>query len=145
MTDSFWCASGDSQRIEFLVVLIHQPFAISAIATQGAVTERSWVSSYLFYGKFDNDPIHLATDDKGNIKVAFITNVPCSYLKLVSQFKEKRALRPVVDIVCSVHSKNEEIIVIHFRHSFSYLSFTFIYFTSFIFFPYKSKILSTTH
>ena len=134
MTDSFWCASGDSQRIEFLVVLIHQPFAISAIATQGAVTERSWVSSYLFYGKFDNDPIHLATDDKGNIKVAFITNVPCSYLKLVSQFKEKRALRPVVNIVCSVHSKNEEIIVIHFRHSFSYLSITFIYFTSFIFF-----------
>ena len=54
--------------------------------------------------------------------------------KLVSQFKEKRALRPVVNIVCSVHSKNEEIIVIHFRHSFSYLSITFIYFTSFIFF-----------
>ncbi|RMX61274.1 hypothetical protein pdam_00007369 [Pocillopora damicornis] len=65
---SFWCASGDSQRIEFLVALFHQPCAISAIATQGAVTERSWVSSYLFYGKFDNDPIHLATDDKGNIK-----------------------------------------------------------------------------
>ena len=145
MTDSFWCASGESQRIEFLVVLLHQPFAISAIATQGAVTERSWVSSYLFYGKFDNDPIHLATDDKGNIKVAFITNVLCSYLKLVSQFKEKRALRPVVNIVCSVHSKNGEIIVIHFRHSFSYLSITFIYFTSFIFFPYKSKILFTTH
>ena len=144
MTDSFWCASGDSQRIEFLVVLIHQPFAISAIATQGAVTERSWVSSYLFYGKFDNDPIHLATDDKGNIKVAFITNVPCRYLKLVSQFKEKRALRPVVNIVCSVHSRNGGIIVI--LSSFFFLSFYCIHlFHFFHFFPYKSTRLSTTH
>ena len=144
MTDSFWCASGDSQRIEFLVALFHQPCAISAIATQGAVTERSWVSSYLFYGKFDNDPIHLATDDKGNIKVAFITNVPCSYLKLVSQFKEKRALRPVVNIVCSVHSRNGGIIVI--LSSFFFLSFYCIHlFHFFHFFPYKSTRLSTTH
>ena len=144
MTDSFWCASGDSQRIEFLVALFHQPCAISAIATQGAVTERSWVSSYLFYGKFDNDPIHLATDDKGNIKVAFITNVLCSYLKLVSQFKEKRALRPVVNIVCSVHSRNGGIIVI--LSSFFFLSFYCIHlFHFFHFFPYKSTRLSTTH
>ena len=144
MTDSFWCASGDSQRIEFLVALFHQPCAISAIATQGAVTERSWVSSYLFYGKFDNDPIHLATDDKGNIKVAFITNVLCSYLKLVSQFKEKRALRPVVNIVCSVHSRNGGITVI--LSSFFFLSFYYIHlFHFFHFFPYKSTRLSTTH
>ena len=146
MTDSFWCASGDSQRIEFLVALFHQPCAISAIATQGAVTERSWVSSYLFYGKFDNDPIHLATDDKGNIKVAFITNVLCSYLKLVSQFKEKRALRPVVNIVCSVHSKNEEIIVIHFRHLFLiFLLHSFILLLSFFFHINRKYCLQLTN
>ena len=88
------------------MVLLSEPaYAISAIATQGAVIERSWVSSYLFYGRFVNDPYYPATDDKGHIKVAFLTNVLCSYLKLVSQFKEKRALRPVVNVVCSVHKK----------------------------------------
>ena len=88
------------------MVLLSEPaYAISAIATQGAVIERSWVSSYLVYGRFVNDPYYPATDDKGHIKVAFITNVLRSYLKLVSQFKEKRALRPVVNVVCSVHKK----------------------------------------
>ena len=88
------------------MVLLSEPaYAISAIATQGAVIERSWVSSYLFYGRFVNGPYYPATDDKGHIKVAFITNVLRSYLKLVSQFKEKRALRPVVNVVCSVHKK----------------------------------------
>ena len=53
--------------------------------------------------------------------------------KLVSQYKEKRALRPVVNIVCSVHREMEEL-QSYYRHSFSYLSFKFIYFTSFIFF-----------
>ena len=87
-------------------MLLSEPaYAISAIATQGAVIERSWVSSYLVYGRFVNDPYYPATDDKGHIKVAFITNVLRSYLKLVSQFKEKRALRPVVNVVCSVHKK----------------------------------------
>ena len=88
------------------MVLLSEPaYAISAIATQGAVIERSWVSSYLVYGRFVNGPYYPATDDKGHIKVAFITNVLRSYLKLVSQFKEKRALRPVVNVVCSVHKK----------------------------------------
>ena len=89
------------------MVLLSEPaYAISAIATQGAVIERSWVSSYLVYGRFVNDPYYPATDDKGHIKVAFITNVLRSYLKLVPQFKEKRALRPVVNVVCSVHKNN---------------------------------------
>ena len=92
------------------MVLLSEPaYAISAIATQGAVIERSWVSSYLFYGRFVNDPYYPATDDKGHIKVAFITNVLRSYLKLVSQFKENRALRPVVNVFCSVHKKMEEL------------------------------------
>ena len=113
LIDSFWCASGDSQKEAYLMVLLSEPaYAISAIATQGAVIERSWVSSYLFYGRFVNDPYYPATDDKGHIKVAFITNVLRSYLKLVSQFKEKRALRPVVNVVCSVHKKNEGIMFI---------------------------------
>ena len=105
------------------MVLLSEPaYAISAIATQGAVIERSWVSSYLFYGRFVNDPYYPATDDKGHIKVAFLTNVLCSYLKLVSQFKEKRALRPVVNVVCSVHKKQwrnySHIIVILFLAAF---------------------------
>ena len=95
------------------MVLLSEPaYAISAIATQGAVIERSWVSSYLVYGRFVNDPYYPAIDDKGHIKVAFITNVLRSYLKLVSQFKEKRALRPVVNVVCSVHKNNGGITVI---------------------------------
>ena len=95
------------------MVLLSEPaYAISAIATQGAVIERSWVSSYLFYGRFVNDPYYPATDDKGHIKVAFLTNVLCSYLKLVSQFKENRALRPVVNVFCSVHKKNGGIMII---------------------------------
>ena len=105
------------------MVLLSEPaYAISAIATQGAVIERSWVSSYLFYGRFVNDPYYPATDDKGHIKVAVITNVLRSYLKLVSQFKEKRALRPVVNVVCSVHKKQwrnySHIIVILFLAAF---------------------------
>ena len=52
---------------------------------------------------------------------------------LVSQYKEKRALRAVVNIVCCVHREMEEL-QLYYRHSFSYLSFKFIYFTSFIFF-----------
>ena len=104
------------------MVLLSEPaYAISAIATQGAVIERSWVSSYLFYGRFVNGPYYPATDDKGHIKVAFITNVLRSYLKLVSQFKEKRALRPVVNVVCSVHKKKMEELCSYYRHSFSFL------------------------
>ena len=125
LIDSFWCASGDSQKEAYLMVLLSEPaYAISAIGTQGAVIERSWVSSYLFYGRFVNDPYYPATDDKGHIKVAFLTNVLCSYLKLVSQFKEKRALRPVVNVVCSVHKKMKELCS-HYRHSFSCRFFFF--------------------
>ena len=110
-----------------MYVFLHKTsHSISAIATQGAVKERCWVSSYLFFGKFKENPYYPVTDDKGNIKVAFITNVLCSYLKLVSQFKEKWALRPVVNVVCSVHSRNRGITVI-LSHSFSYLSITFFY------------------
>ena len=127
-----------------MVVLYLPGYAISAIATQGAVTERSWVSSYLVYGKFDNNPFHPVTDDKGHIKVAFMTNFLCGHLKLVSQFREKRGLRPVVNIVCSVHREMEEL-QSYYRHSFSYLSIKFIHFTSFFFFRYKSTKLSTTH
>ena len=108
------------------MVLLSEPaYAISAIATQGAVIERSWVSSYLFYGRFVNDPYYPATDDKGHIKVAFITNFLRSYLKLVSQFKEKRALRPVVNVVCSVHKKTMEELCSYYRHSFSCRFFFF--------------------
>ena len=110
-----------------MYVFLHKTsHSISAIATQGAVKERCWVSSYIFFGKFKENPYFPVTDDKGHIKVAFITNVLCSYLKLVSQFKEKRALRPVVNIVCSVHREIEEL-QLYYRHSFSYLSITFFY------------------
>ena len=127
-----------------MYVFLHKTsHSISAIATQGAVKERCWVSSYIFFGKFKENPYYPVTDDKGHIKVALIKNVLCSYLKLVSQFKEKRALRPVVNIVCSVHSRNGGITVI--LSSFFFLSFYYILlFTSFIFFLFKLTKLSTT-
>ena len=65
------------------------------------------------------------------------------YFKLVSQYKEKRALRPVVNIVCSVHREMEELqsyylilFLIFLLHSFIYL---------FHFFLYELTKLSTTH
>ena len=46
---------------------------VTAVATQGAVTENSWVSSYLLeYKNLDWDWIVL-TDKGGNIKVCFST------------------------------------------------------------------------
>ena len=127
-----------------MYVFLHKTsHSISAIATQGAVKERCWVSSYLFFGKFKENPYYPVTDDKGHIKVAFITNVLCSYLKLVSQFKEKRALRPVVNIVCSVHREMEEL-QLYYHHSFSYLSITFFYLLLSFFFLFKLTKLSTT-
>ena len=145
LIDSFWSASRDDQRAIFMYVFLRKTsHSISAIATQGAVKERCWVSSYLFYGKFKENPYYPVTDDKGHIKVALIKNFLCSYLKLLSQFKEKWALRPVVNIVCSVHSRNGGITVI--LSSFLFLSFYYILlFTSFIFFLYKLTKLSTTH
>ena len=127
-----------------MYVFLHKTsHSISAIATQGAVKERCWVSSYLFFGKFKENPYYPVTDDKGHIKVAFITNVLRSYLKLVSQFKEKWALRPVVNIVCSVHREMEEL-QLYYHHSFSYLSITFFYLLLSFFFLFKLTKLSTT-
>ena len=127
-----------------MYVFLHKTsHSISAIATQGAVKERCWVSSYLFFGKFKENPYYPVTDDKGHIKVAVITNVLRSYLKLVSQFKEKWALRPVVNIVCSVHREMEEL-QLYYHHSFSYLSITFFYLLLSFFFLFKLTKLSTT-
>ena len=73
-TDSSWCAAPifdlRSQHLQVDLLSIH---AVSAVSTQGAVTENSWVSSYLVhYNGLDNDWFVL-TDKGGNIKVCFST------------------------------------------------------------------------
>ena len=85
LINSSWCASGNGKKAELLILdLGFRDYSISAISTQGAVTEKSWVSSYLVYLRSQHEFLYLLADDKGNIKVAFMTNVLCSYLKLVT-------------------------------------------------------------
>ena len=85
LINSSWCASGNGKKAELLLLdLGYGDYSISAISTQGAVTEKSWVSSYLVYLRSQHEILYLLADDKGNIKVAFMTNVLCSYLKLVT-------------------------------------------------------------
>ncbi|RMX61255.1 hypothetical protein pdam_00007370, partial [Pocillopora damicornis] len=64
-----WCASGNSKKAELLILdLGFRDYSISAISTQGAVTEKSWVSSYLVYLRSQHEFLYQLADDKGNIK-----------------------------------------------------------------------------
>lgn len=45
--------------------------AVSAVSTQGAVIEKSWVSGYLVHYSLDGTDWIVLTDGKGKIKVGF--------------------------------------------------------------------------
>ena len=72
-TDSSWCAAPifdlRSQHLQVDLLSIH---AVSAVSTQGAVTEDSWVSSYLVHYSLDGKEWIVLTD-KGEIKVCVST------------------------------------------------------------------------
>ncbi|PFX14340.1 Neuropilin-1 [Stylophora pistillata] len=67
---SSWCALGNGKKAEFLLLYFdyNPSFSISAISTQGAVTERSWVSSYIIYYRYRNEPLYSIRDENGQIK-----------------------------------------------------------------------------
>ena len=46
---------------------------VSAVSTQGAVTENSWVSSYLVHYSLDGNEWIVVTDKGSEIKVCFST------------------------------------------------------------------------
>ena len=59
-----------SQHLQVDLLTIHY---VSAVSTQGAVTENSWVSSYLVHYSLDGNEWIVLTDEEGEIKVCFLT------------------------------------------------------------------------
>ena len=52
------------------LLVIH---AVSAVVTQGAVTAKTWVTSYLVYYSLDGNDWIVVTDKRGEIKVCLTT------------------------------------------------------------------------
>ena len=71
---STWCAAPTfdlrSQHLQVDLLTIH---IVSAVSTQGAVIENSWVSSYLVHYSLDGNDWIVFTDKGGEIKVCFST------------------------------------------------------------------------
>ena len=71
---SSWCAAPTSdlrsQHLQVDLLTIHH---VSAVSTQGAVTQNSWVSSYLVHYSLDGNEWIVPTDEEGEIKVCFST------------------------------------------------------------------------
>ena len=78
LTDSSWCAAPTfdlrSQYLQVDLLSIHD---VSAVSTQGAVTENSWVSSYLVHYSLDGNEWIVITDEGGEIKVCFQQFIFC--------------------------------------------------------------------
>ena len=72
--NSTWCAAPTfdlrSQHLQVDLLTIH---IVSAVSTQGAVIENSWVSSYLVHYSLDGNEWIVLTDERGEIKVCFST------------------------------------------------------------------------
>ena len=72
--NSSWCAASTfdlrSQHLQVDLLTIHY---VSAVSTQGAITESSWVSSYLVHYSLDGNEWIVLTDEEGEIKVCFST------------------------------------------------------------------------
>ena len=60
---------------------------VSAVLTQGAVTENSWVSSYLVHYSLDGNDWIVLTDEGGEIKVCFFNS---SYFAKVALMDDLR-------------------------------------------------------
>ena len=58
---------------QYLQVDLRKIHSVSAVSTQGAVTEKSWVSGYLVHYSLDGSEWIVVTDSKGEIKVRFVT------------------------------------------------------------------------
>ena len=63
---------------QYLQVDLLKIHSVSAVSTQGAVTEKSWVSGYLVHYSLDGFEWIVVTDGKGEIKVRFVTPDICS-------------------------------------------------------------------
>ena len=48
---------------------------VSAVSTQGALAEKSWVSSYVVHYSVDGTEWIVITDKEGEIKVGFPTDI----------------------------------------------------------------------
>ena len=67
-----WCADPFFRlRSEYLQVDLLTIHTVSAVSTQGAITEDSWVSSYLVHYSLDGNEWIVLTDKGGEIKVWF--------------------------------------------------------------------------
>lgn len=72
LTDSPWCAAPTFDlRSQYLQVDLLSIHTLSAVSTQGAVTENSWVSSYHVHYSLDGTEWIVVTDKGGEIKVCF--------------------------------------------------------------------------
>ena len=72
LTGSSWCvAPASDPGSQYLQVNLRSIHEVSAVSTQGAVTENSWVSSYLVHYSLDGNGWIVLTDKEGEIKVCF--------------------------------------------------------------------------
>ena len=72
--NSPWCAAATSDlRSQYLQVDLLTIHAVSVVSTQGAVTENSWIISYLVHYSLDGNEWTVLTNKGGKIKVCFTT------------------------------------------------------------------------
>lgn len=63
---------------QYLQVDLRKIHSVSAVSTQGAVTEKSWISGYLVHYSLDGSEWIVVTDGKGEIKVRFVPADICT-------------------------------------------------------------------
>ena len=73
LTGSSWCvAPASDPTSQYLQVDLRSTHKVSAVSTQGAVNENSWVSTYLVHYSLDGKEWIALTDKGGEIKVCFL-------------------------------------------------------------------------
>ena len=63
---------------QYLQVDLRKIHSVSAVSTQGAVIEKSWVSGYLVHYSLDGSEWIVVTDGKGETKVRFLPADICT-------------------------------------------------------------------
>ena len=64
---------------QYLQVDLRKIHSVSAVSTQGAVTEKSWVSGYRVHYSLDGSDWIVVAGGKGEIKVRFILRDICIF------------------------------------------------------------------
>ena len=70
---SAWCAAPTFDlRSQYLQVDLRKIHAVSAVSTQGAIKEKSWVSGFLVHYSLDGTDWIVFANNKGEVKVGFV-------------------------------------------------------------------------